>query len=263
MEARNELETNIYGKKEWLEESDCATYCTEEELTALREKLATVSEWYDEDGWNANTTILTKNNDEVLNLSRPLENRVVKHKNRIVGIENFQQMMLAGKAKVKDILAEKPWTQKKYDEELEPEIKRIQEWFDERYNKQLEASKFEDPILTYEIIEQKIKHMKREVTKFNNTPKPKEEKVSNSTDTNSTDSNSTDGNSTNSEKKSKKKEKVDVKAERAKLEDLLKKMKEQNGGADNLDGMDKEGMEKMFVSQYFLIYFNQFFLLIG
>ena len=65
MEARNSLETDIYAKKEWLESEDVSIYGNEEEIANITTVIQKVSEWYEDEGYKANTTELSDKHGEI------------------------------------------------------------------------------------------------------------------------------------------------------------------------------------------------------
>jgi len=227
MEARNSLETDIYAKREWIEGQEATTYANSTELVKLDETIKSIAEWYDEDGWNANTTCLIEKHDEIKDLVKPIERRIKKHDKRVKSTENMKKELEKIKKDSEKLLQTKDWLEKHYHENFHIEYTKIETWFNEKMVTQSELTLQEDVHVTGEQIDSKIKALKREFSKFKDIPKPKPV-----------------GEKDTEEEKDENKGK-DKKFNKEEMEELIKKMKGNNGGYDNLNTEDRIKMEEM------------------
>lgn len=226
MEARNNLETDIYGKREFLDSENIKIYAKPEEIEEVTDVIRNVSNWYDDEGYNANTTSLVERHNEIKNAIRPIETRIMKHEKRENAYEDIEKELKSAKREAQKLVYNKDWLKAHYDSTFSIEVTKIESWFVEKKNDQAEKPLHEDPIVSYEQIHSKIKIIKKEFNKLKNLPKPK----------------------TVEENKDDKEVEQDRLKRKEDLEELLKKMKDNGGDYDGLSEEEKDKLKKIYVS---------------
>lgn len=225
MEIRNNLETDIYRRKEWLEKEELKDYAKPEELEQINNSLKSISEWYEEDGWNANSTALALRHDELKNSIAPLEKRVEKHEKIQKSSEKFNDELRKVRTETIKIVEKNQWLNGVHHETFTLELIKTETWVNEKLKLHNETPKHEDPTISHDQIENKIRTLHREFKKFKDIPKPKEEKV--------------DGENTD-----KKTESKDTKAE----EEWLEKLRKSKDAFGDMSEEDREKLINSFVS---------------
>lgn len=221
MEARNGLESDIYSKKEWLESHKAKTYAKSAELEALDETIKSVSEWYDDEGYNANTTTLLSKQGEISKLLKPIERRIKNHDKTSKAIEEMDKELERIKSESQKLIKSKDWLEKHYNEVFSFELTKIETWYTEKKAEHKEKPLNEDPILHHDTIHSKLKIAKREFSRLKDVPKPKVDTT-----------------------------KEDAAKKKKEMEELLEKIRDKGQG-DNLDNLtdeDKAKLDEMMVS---------------
>ena len=190
IEARNTLETDIYAKKEWVEGENAKLYSKSEDLEAIENKLKEVYDWYEEDGWNADTQTLKNKHSEFKDMIVPIETRRQKHERRIKATDDLlDHMHKYNNDNINKLFETKPWIETHYNEVFKIEYDRMNEWIEEKKIEHAKLKLYEDPIVSGETYELKLRQIKREYNKLISIPKPKEE-VNNFNNSTNTEENS-------------------------------------------------------------------------
>lgn len=176
MEIRNNLETDIYKRKDWLEREELKDYAKPEELEQINNSLKTISEWYEEDGWNANSTALQLRHDELKDSIAPLEKRIEKHEKIQRSTERFNDELKKVRSETIKIIGKNEWLNGVHHETFTLELIKTETWVNEKLALHNESPKHEDPTISHDIIDNKIRTIHREFKKFREIPKPKDEK---------------------------------------------------------------------------------------
>jgi hypothetical protein len=187
--------------------------------------LKSISEWYEEDGWNANYTALAIRHDELKNSIAPLEKRVEKHEKIQKSSEKFNDELRKVRTETIKIVEKNQWLNGVHHETFTLELIKTETWVNEKLKLHNETPKHEDPTISHDQIENKIRTLHREFKKFKDIPKPKEEKV--------------DGENTD-----KKTESKDTKAE----EEWLEKLRKSKDAFGDMSDEDREKLLNSFVS---------------
>lgn len=220
MEARNNLETDLYAKREFMEGDVAKTYSTEEERKNITDTLQTIYNWYEEDGYNANTTSLISNHNEVKSAIRDLEKRIEKHEKLKDAVYEYEKDIEKMKLNITALLEEREWLKEPYEQSFSIEFNKVEVWYAEKKSEQKDKALTENPVFTSDQVITKLKTLQRQFRTWKDTPKPKpviEEPVQ--------------------------------KPNKEELEELLKKMQgNENGGFDNLADKDKAKFEELFVN---------------
>jgi hypoxia up-regulated 1 len=145
MEKRNSLETLIYAKKEWLETKEAAKFSKDGELEDAAKTLNEVSEWYDEEGYNALFDTLDTKFNALNDKFKVFENRITKFYKCEKSVENFLSEIKKIKGEAATLIKNKPWAEAHYNNTFTNELKAVEDWF----NKTKEA---QDKLALYEVI---------------------------------------------------------------------------------------------------------------
>lgn len=235
MEARNKLESDIYATKEWLETEDAKTYANENERDQILEVVRNISEWYEDEGYKANTTLLNTKHEDIKSQIKPIERRTEKHHRRIKASGDFLREMEKLRADAEKLVKSRDWLENHHREVFSLEFTKAEAWFQEKNTMQNEKPLHEETVFTAEQIDLKLKTIRRELSKLKEIPKPKPaEEVKAEEDKN----NKKEGGAGNVSKEE--------------IEKLLKKLKDkESGGPDTLTDEDKENMKILFVNIIF------------
>jgi hypoxia up-regulated 1 len=136
MEKRNALETLIYAKKEWLDSKEAAKVSKIGELEEASKGLNSISEWYEDEGYNAVFDILNTKFNELNDKFKVFENRMTRFHKREASIENFDKEMKKIRSDVANLLKIKPWVETHFNNTFSKEIKSVEDWFAENKEKQ-------------------------------------------------------------------------------------------------------------------------------
>ncbi len=194
IEAKNTLETEIYARKDWIDTDKAKLYSKPEELEKIESTIKEIHEWYDEEGYNADTETLKKKYTELTTNIVPVENRRTKHEKRIKAQDDLEKEMFRLKNEGIKLLENKPWLHNHYHTVFHIEYTRIEQWIDEKKIEHAKLTLTEDPIISSDTYDLKLRQIKREYQMMSLLPKPKEEKVTNTTEANFTETNSTESN---------------------------------------------------------------------
>lgn len=136
MEKRNSLETLIYAKKEWLDSKDAAQLSKIGELEEALKVLNLISEWYEEEGYNAVFDILNIKFNELNDKFKVFDERKARFLKRESSIENFANEIKKIRSDVANLLKIKPWVETHFNNTFSKEIKSVEDWFSENKGKQ-------------------------------------------------------------------------------------------------------------------------------
>jgi hypothetical protein len=181
MDSRNNLESEIYRRREWLDSNNNKRFVKEEELESVLNLLSEINEWYEEDGYSANLTVLEGKFRSIKRNFTQIDRRETIEKKRNLAIEKFFMELNKTHEEGKKILSRKTWVEDHYNNVFLKEVEVVNDWFNENQEKQNEMTHFDLTDFTSESIESKIYILRRLVNDMNRVQKPKVA-VKNSTD---------------------------------------------------------------------------------
>jgi hypothetical protein len=181
MDSRNNLESEIYRRREWLDSNNNKRFVKEEELESVLNLLSEINEWYEEDGYSANLTVLEGKFRSIKRNFTQIDRRETIEKKRNLAIEKFFVELNKTHEEGKKILSRKTWVEDHYNNVFLKEVEVVNDWFNENQEKQNEMTHFDLTDFTSESIESKIYILRRLVNDMNRVQKPKVA-VKNSTD---------------------------------------------------------------------------------
>merc|ERR1712032_1576165 len=177
MDSRNNLESDIYRRKEWLEEPKNKKYVKDEESETAFKLLAEINEWYEEDGWTANLTTLEGKFKLIKKNFTQIDRRVKTERKREVAIEKFEKELNKTYEDAKIIVNRKNWTEEHYNNTFLKEVGDVGKWFEDSMTKQAELALYDMTDFTGETIESKIYSLRRLLNDLNRVKKPKAPEV--------------------------------------------------------------------------------------
>lgn len=108
-----------------------------------------VNEWYEEDGYSANLTVLEKKMKMIKkNFTQP-DRRQNIEKKRISAIEKYFKELNKTLEDAKKTLSKKPWVEEHYNNTFLKEVSVIEAWFAENVEKQSKLKLFDVRIYFY------------------------------------------------------------------------------------------------------------------
>jgi hypothetical protein len=173
MEKRNALETLLYNKKEWIDSEESKKYSKEGEIETALAKTKDISEWYEDEGYNADLTTLEKKFDELNKAFNEFEYRQKKHKNRVRSSEALLNELNKSAVEGANLVKTKPWIENHFNNTFMKELESVQNWYKEMSEKQDAIALHEEAVLTSELIDAKLSIVKREYWTMARIPKPK------------------------------------------------------------------------------------------
>ena len=174
IELRNELESLIYEKQNFLESSSVKELATDEEYSTLEKLITETKNWFEEEGsYTRNISLLNKQINLVNEEFGKVNDRINIKKERDLSIEKFLIAIKNNQKKyLKEYKESKPWTEFFYDDEYVPRVKKLNDTLNEKIKKQNKLKSYEQPILHKEEIDEMTKEIEQLFNKMINLPVP-------------------------------------------------------------------------------------------
>ena len=174
LELRNELESLIYAKQNFLEGSQVKIFTKDDEYHDLESMVKETKEWFEDEGsFTRNISILGEKIENMQKKFEKITKRIDEKQKRDIAFEKFSvEIKNNQKNFEKNLKINKPWTEYFYDDVYVPEVKRISDYLNEKYEKQSKLKAYEDPILFTDEIEEAHKKVIDLFEKLQNIPVP-------------------------------------------------------------------------------------------
>jgi hypoxia up-regulated 1 len=174
IELRNELETLIYEKQNFLESSSVKEMATDTEYSTLEKLISETKNWFEEEGsYTRNISLLDSQIKTVNEEFDKVNTRINIKKERDLSIEKFLVLIKNNQKKyLKEYKESKPWTEFFYDDEYLPKVKKLNETLNEKIEQQNKLKSYEEPVLHKEEIDNMSKEVEELFQKMINIPCP-------------------------------------------------------------------------------------------
>jgi hypothetical protein len=174
IELRNELETLIYEKQNFLESSSVKEMATDTEYSTLEKLISETKNWFEEEGsYTRNISLLDSQIKTVNEEFDKVNTRINIKKERDLSIEKFLVLIKNNQKKyLKEYKESKPWTEFFYDDEYIPKVKKLNETLNEKIEQQNKLKSYEEPVLHKEEIDNMSKEVEELFQKMINIPCP-------------------------------------------------------------------------------------------
>ena len=174
IELRNELETLIYEKQNFLESSSVKELATDTEYSTLEKIITDTKNWFEDEGsYTRNITRLDSEIKLVNEEFGKVNTRINIKKERDLAIEKFLILIKNNQKKyLKEYKENKPWTEFFYDDEYVPKVKKLNDTLNEKIDQQNKLKSYEEPILHKEEIDEMTKEVEELFNKMINIPVP-------------------------------------------------------------------------------------------
>ena len=174
IELRNELESLIYEKQNFLESSSVKELATDEEYSTLEKLISNTKNWFEEEGsYTRNISRLDSEINLVNEEFDKVNKRINIKKERDLAIEKFLILIKNNQKKyLKEYKETKPWTEFFYDDEYVPRVKKLNDTLNEKIEQQNKLKSYEEPILHKEEIDDMTKEIEELFNKMINIPTP-------------------------------------------------------------------------------------------
>jgi hypoxia up-regulated 1 len=139
MEVRNNLETLIYHRKEWVENQEAITYGKPEELDKAKGTLLDIAAWFDDEAFSSDISTLEVKTTTLKQDFKEIDSRIDRHKRTEKAIEKFHKTVNKTWHEAQKFLADKPWTIIYYNSSVEREFNTTNSWFEEMYSRYTSA----------------------------------------------------------------------------------------------------------------------------
>ena len=136
MEKRNNLETMIYRKKEWIDSNEATIYSKPEELEKARNTLTEIYNWFDDEAFSADISTIKEKTDLLIKDFDEIDNRINKHKKREAFEDSFVKIINKTITESEKLIKEKPWIEEHYNNIFLKELENANKWFSEMKEKQ-------------------------------------------------------------------------------------------------------------------------------
>ena len=174
IELRNELETLIYEKQNFLESSSVKELATDTEYSTLEKIITDTKNWFEDEGsYTRNITRLDSEIKLVNEEFGKVNTRINIKKERDLAIEKFLILIKNNQKKyLKEYKESKPWTEFFYDDEYLPKVKKLNDTLNEKIDQQNKLKSYEEPVLHKEEIDEMTKEVEELFNKMINIPVP-------------------------------------------------------------------------------------------
>ena len=174
IELRNELESLIYEKQNFLESNNAKEYTKNTEYASLEKLITDTKNWFEDEGsYTRNISLLNDQIDLIKKEFGKVDQRISVKKERDLEIEKFLVELKNNQKKyIKEYKPNKPWIEFFYDDEYLPRIKKLNDTHNEKIKKQNELKSYEEPILFKEEIELMHQEVIELFQKMINIPTP-------------------------------------------------------------------------------------------
>ena len=174
IELRNELESLIYEKQNFLEGESAKEYTKDTEYISLEKLITDTKNWFEEEGsFSRNISLLNGKIDFIKNEFGKVDNRINFKKERDMAIEDFLvEIKNNQKRYIKEYKESKPWTEFFYDDKYYPTVQSLNKTLNEKIMEQNKLKSYEEPVLYKEEIEEMLQKVKELYKKMINIPCP-------------------------------------------------------------------------------------------
>lgn len=158
-EKRNQLETLILDKKEYINEFSLE-YFHPSEIANSMEFINNKSIWYEDEGFMAPYNVLE---DEIKNIKdyfSKFDKRQKSYEERNIALNKFYKELNATQQTVIKTLKEKPWTRPYFEEIFLKEFNATIDWFKKAYDAQNKLKKWEPEILEPSQLSSRMENLK-------------------------------------------------------------------------------------------------------
>jgi len=105
--------------------------------------LKEINEWYDEEGFSANISILENKMGLLKENFIQVDRRKNDENKRTLAIEKFNKELKESYEQAKRILSNKPWVEEDFNKTFLKEISEIEFWFTQNAEKQFKLNSYE------------------------------------------------------------------------------------------------------------------------
>ena len=174
IELRNELESLIYEKQNFLESNDAKEYTKNIEYTTLEKLIADTKNWFEDEGsYTRNISLLGDKIELIKEEFGKVDKRISIKKERDLAIEKFLVEIKNNQKKyIKEYKEQKPWIEFFYDDEYYPKIQKMNTTLNEKIMEQNKLKSYEEPVLHTEDIEKMYEEVSELFQKMINIPCP-------------------------------------------------------------------------------------------
>ena len=174
IELRNELESLIYEKQNFLESNNAKEFTKETEYTTLEKLISDTKNWFEDEGsFIRNITLLNDKIKLIKDEFGKVDQRIYEKKERDLAVEKFLVEVKNNQKKyLKEYKESKPWTEFFYDEEYLPKVQKMNDLLNEKLKEQNKLKSYEKSILHKEEVEKMHKELVDLFQKMINLPVP-------------------------------------------------------------------------------------------
>jgi hypothetical protein len=174
IELRNELESLIYEKQNFLESNNAKEFTKETEYTTLEKLISDTKNWFEDEGsFIRNITLLNDKIKLIKDEFGKVDQRIYEKKERDLAVEKFLVEVKNNQKKyLKEYKESKPWTEFFYDEEYLPKVQKMNDFLNEKLKEQNKLKSYEKSILHKEEVEKMHKELVDLYQKMINLPVP-------------------------------------------------------------------------------------------
>ena len=174
IELRNELESLIYEKQNFLEGNNAKEFTKNTEYTTLEKLISDTKNWFEDEGsFMRNISLLNDKIKLIKDEFGKVDSRISEKKERDLAVEKFLvEVKNNQKNYLKEYKESKPWTEYFYDEEYLPKVKKMNDYLDEKIKEQNKLKSYEEPVLHKDEVEKMHKELKELYQKMINIPVP-------------------------------------------------------------------------------------------
>ena len=174
IELRNELESLIYEKQNFLESNNAKEFTKETEYITLEKLISDTKNWFEDEGsFIRNITLLNDKIKLIKDEFGKVDQRIYEKKERDLAVEKFLvEVKNNQKNYLKEYKESKPWTEFFYDEEYLPKVQKMNDFLNEKLKEQNKLKSYEKSILHKEEVEKMHKELVDLYQKMINLPVP-------------------------------------------------------------------------------------------
>lgn len=174
IELRNELESLIYEKQNFLESNNAKEFTKDTEYTTLEKLISDTKNWFEDEGsFIRNITLLNDKIKLIKDEFGKVDQRIFEKKERDLAVEKFLVEVKNNQKKyLKEYKESKPWTEFFYDEEYLPKVQKMNDFLNEKLKEQNKLKSYEKSILHKEEVEKMHKELVDLFQKMINLPVP-------------------------------------------------------------------------------------------
>jgi len=174
IEIRNELESLIYEKQNFLESNNAKEFTKNTEYETLEKLISDTKNWFeDEGGFTRNISLIKDKIELIKEEFGKVDKRIVVKKERDLAIEKFLVEIKNNQKKyIKEYKESKPWIEFFYDDEYFPTVQKMNNTLNEKINEQNKLKSYEEPVLHKEEIEKMHEEVIELFQKMINIPVP-------------------------------------------------------------------------------------------